>query len=78
MKLKKTITILNKLLKEHGDIEVITSADDEWNSFHPVVFEPGVMFVEKVEHNIDTAYTEEDLKENKESQEGYIKVICLN
>lgn len=72
--LKKYIKLLQALEKKHWDLPMITSSDDEGNSYHPVIFWPEVVYVEKLKHYIDTTYSEDDI----EDQKDYIKVICLN
>ena len=42
MKLSKFIEGLQALAKEHGDLEVVYSVDDEGNSYHPVHYLPSI------------------------------------
>ncbi len=74
MRLKQYIELLNKVFKKHWNLELISSSDDEWNSFHPVIFWPEAMYVKKVEHYIDEICAEEDKIDGIE----YTKVICIN
>lgn len=47
MKLKEYIKALKKLEKEHGDVELYYSIDDEGNSYDLVKFGPSVMYIAK-------------------------------
>ena len=42
MKLKDYIKQLNEIAKKYPNLTVITSSDDEGNSFHEVVYSPAV------------------------------------
>lgn len=49
MKLKEYMKNLNALVKarpDAKDMEVVTSSDDEGNSFHPVVYAPTIGYYE--------------------------------
>lgn len=73
MKLKEYIEKLNKLYKEHGDLELIYSRDDEGNEFNYLNFDPSL--VNYIPSDL-SVITDEDLEEYDESE--YKKVICIN
>lgn len=73
MKLKEYIEKLNKLYKEHGDLELIYSRDDEGNEFNYLNFDPSL--VNYIPSDL-SVITDEDLEEYDESE--YQKVICVN
>jgi hypothetical protein len=66
MRLKQYIKKLNALEKEHGDLIVVYSIDDEGNGYQKVEFDPTLMQVE----NIENQYL-------KTTDEG-VPVICVN
>lgn len=73
MKLQQYIEKLQELLKEHGDLELIYSTDEEGNEYRKLHYYPGVV------NYIESDYCiihEEDLEEWDESD--YQKVICVN
>jgi hypothetical protein len=63
MKLSKYIEGLQSVLKEHGDLNVVYSSDDEGNSHHSVVYDPSVGVFDEEEntfyHTDDAEYYEE-------------------
>lgn len=73
MKLTKYIEKLQKLLKEHGDLELIYSTDDEGNAYNTVNYEPSL--VNYIASDREVIH-EDDLEEWEESE--YQKVICVN
>lgn len=73
MKLKEYIEKLNKLYKEHGDLELIYSKDDEGNEFSYLNFDPSLVNYIPADYNV---VSDEDLEEYSESE--YKKVICIN
>ena len=73
MKLTKYIEKLQELLKEHGDLELIYSTDDEGNEYRKLHYDPCIV------NYIESDYCiihEEDLEEYNETD--YQKVICIN
>ena len=73
MKLQQYIEKLQELLKEHGDLELIYSTDDEGNEYNTVNFNPSIVnYIESDRCLID----DDDLEEYNESD--YQKVICIN
>ena len=73
MKLTKYIEKLQELLKEHGDLELIYSSDDEGNNHNKVHHNPSV--VNYIASDREVIH-EDDLEEWDESD--YEKVICVN
>ena len=73
VKLTKYIEKLQELLKEHGDLELIYSTDDEGNEYRKLHFEPGVVNFISTDREV---IHEDDLEEWDESE--YAKVICIN
>lgn len=73
MKLKEYIEKLNKLYKEHGDLELVYSKDDEGNEFNYLNFDPSLVNYIPSDYNV---VSDEDLEEYDESE--YKKVICIN
>lgn len=73
MKLTKYIETLQELLKEHGDLELIYSTDDEGNEYRKLHYEPCVVNYISSDNYI---IHEDDLEEWEESD--YQKVICVN
>lgn len=41
MKASEMVEQLNKLIKEHGDLDLVYAVDDEGNAYHTVEFGPG-------------------------------------
>ena len=76
MKLKKILARLNELEKRYWNIEVITAADDEWNSYSPVVYLPNIMYINGlIDHRMEDVRSADELEWG---EEDYTKVICLN
>lgn len=73
MKLTKYIEKLQELLKEHGDLELIYSPDDEGNKYSKVHYEPSL--VNYIASDREVIH-DDDLEEFNESD--YQKVICIN
>ena len=73
MKLTKYIEKLQELLKEHGDLELIYSSDDEGNNYSKVHYEPSL--VNYIASDREVIH-DDDLEEWDESE--YQKVICVN
>lgn len=46
MKLDKYIEVLLQLQKEHGNLDVVYSSDEEGNSFHKVEYDPSLGIAE--------------------------------
>jgi hypothetical protein len=77
MTLQNYIELLKDLLNstpDAKDMKVITSSDDEGNSYNAVHYAPGIMVVENADaHNIEL------IGEVSEVDEGIgTKVVCLN
>ncbi len=73
MKLQQYIEKLQELLKEHGDLELIYSTDDEGNEYNTVNYHPSIVnYIESDRCLID----DDDLEEYNETD--YQKVICVN
>ena len=73
VKLTKYIEKLQELLKEHGDLELIYSKDDEGNGYQTVNYEPCLMNYIASDREV---IHDEDIEEWDESE--YQKVICIN
>lgn len=73
MKLQQYIEKLQELLKEHGDLELIYSSDDEGNEYRKLYYDPSL--VNYIESDYCVIH-EDDLDEWDESE--YEKVICVN
>lgn len=73
MKLQQYIEKLQELLKEHGDLELIYSTDDEGNGYEKVHYNPSV--VNYIASDREVIH-EDDLEEYNETD--YQKVICIN
>ena len=79
MKLSKFIKGLQKSLKEHGDLEVITSIDSEGNGYNEVYYEPSAGYFNadegewvSLDHIKDDPEYYEDYKDKKPN------AICVN
>ena len=73
MKLTTYIEKLQELFREHGDLELIYSKDDEGNDYQTVNYDPSV--VNYIASDREVIH-EDDLEEWDESE--YAKVICIN
>jgi hypothetical protein len=73
MKLTKYIEKLQELFKEHGNLELIYSKDDEGNGYQTVNCEPSL--VNYISSDREVIH-EDDLEEWDETE--YQKVICIN
>lgn len=78
MLLKEFIHNLNKLIENDeswGEMEVLTSIDDEGNGYNPVYFHPTVGHWENHEFK-----TEADLEEDDERREDgkWFNAVCVN
>ena len=73
MKLTTYIKKLQELLKEHGDLDLIYSKDDECNGYNKVNYDPSLMNYIASDREV---IHEDDLEEWDESE--YQKVICVN
>ena len=73
MKLTKYIEKLQVLLKEHGDLDLIYSKDDEGNGYQTVNYKPSLSYYIASDREV---IHEDDLEEWDESE--YQKVICVN
>jgi hypothetical protein len=77
MTLKEYSKSLNDFIKENPDsldLEVITSLDDEGNSFSPVLFYPSKGMYNK---NNKTFFAESDYK-RLEMEDAKTNAICMN
>lgn len=66
MNLKEYIELLQTKLKEHGDIKVLYSCDDEGNYYSEVHYLPSVGFYNEKSGEFDHNF------------EGKVNAICLN
>ena len=74
MKLKEYIEQLQAVEKEHPDLEVIYSADDEGNSFDRVYFAPTLgHFTDNREF-----YAEDELGDYADEEPLEINAVCIN
>ena len=77
MKLSKFIEGLQKSLKEHGDLEVITAKDAEGNGYDTVYYSPTAGYF-----NGEEFTSVENVKEDEEYYEDYKgkkpNAICVN
>ena len=73
MKLTKYIEQLQELLREHGDLELIYSKDDEGNGYEKVHYDPSVANYISSDREV---IHDDDIDEWDESD--YEKVICVN
>ena len=74
MKLSKYIQDLQKLLKEHGDLEIIYASDDEGNDHNKVSYTPSMVYYS----HSDRCVISEDEMIEYELEDEYEKVICIN
>lgn len=74
MKLSKYVEGLQKLEKEHGDLEVVYSADDEGNDFHKVSWVGELFYFE----DLDSYYLERVDEDELDEYENPVKAICIN
>jgi len=83
MQLSKYIEVLQEALKDHGDLEVVYSIDDEGNSFNKVWFDPSAGHYNELDKEY---YCESDMEEfndqieTEETNESLMKInaICIN
>lgn len=62
IKLNKYIEDLQKILKKHGNLQVIYAKDDEGNAFYPVNYSPSVG----------------NYSEGEFDNEGEVNSVCVN
>lgn len=80
MKLEKYIAGLQKVLDEHGDLEVIYSSDDEGNRYDHVQFTPTVGFLD----GDMSFHSKKNVEESpdEETYEPFVgkkpKTVCIN
>lgn len=76
MKLENYIENLQALLKEHGNLDVVYSTDDEGNNHHQVHNEPDVFyFASSEEYYLERVCTEEC---EVEELEDLYKAVIIN
>ena len=77
MKLNKYIESLQKVLKKHGNVDVVYSIDDEGNGFEKVHFDPTVGFFNDGDF-VDT----QNVKEYPDDYEHLVgkapNCVCVN
>lgn len=67
MKLKDYVKLLQEIAKENPNALVITSADEEGNSYIPVMYKPCILYYSKKTNEVsDVQY------------DGYVEAACLN
>ena len=75
MNLRQYLKGLKKLVREHGDSEVVYASDEEGNSFHKVFYTPSVGFYKNGEYYPADAETKESI-EKKFGKEH--SAVCVN
>lgn len=75
MNLRQYLESLKKLVREHGDSEVVYASDEEGNSFHKVFYAPSTGFYKNGEYYPATQETKESI-EKKFGKE--CSAVCVN
>ena len=75
MKLRDYVEHLKKLVRAHGDSEVVYASDEEGNSFHKVFYAPSVGFYKKGEFYPAEEATKEKLEDAFGEKHS---AVCIN
>lgn len=77
--LSEFIKQLEEIKEEHGDLQVVYSADDEGNRFGQVYFGPTAGFFSKEEHTFTSAdEVAQEIEDGDMDEDTVINSICIN
>jgi len=75
MKLRDYVEHLRKLVRKHGDDEVVYASDEEGNAFHKVFYTPSIGFYKDGEYYPADGQTKESIEEKFGKEHS---VVCIN